>query len=371
MPPPLVPLTDLEATWSALWAYGVAGIVLGGLLARSIHGWVVHRNNRRASDAIERSGGIAARARGLTSVVGVVEADDQKTPISLRIEQSGTEWETRRGWGHAWTEWSRQIDARPFRLRTRDGESVQIIPDKHIDIVAPLREGPPCYEENTRYRVADVKLGDEVCVTGVLEAESRGSGVYRGGGSRATLRPAKDEPLLVEARPFGARDARKERFYAKATKLLGALFLAIHVLGYGTYHLVNLAGTEMLAEPRGTKITHTRTKSGSIPHYMLTARFRDASGRYRMLEGEVDRETYDKVRKNEIQGVPFLVVPWAPGIHLAGLEPHTSMTAAMMTALMTIVAFLGFFAGRVSNPPWYEQKRVRETGNGQLPRASA
>jgi hypothetical protein len=355
-----VPAWAFSAETSVVWvaiASGWAALLFGFAIWR----YLVFRSRCLRAVAIEA----APPQAGAGSVLlrGHVETEDGGPAIRFVIEQHGTEVQNKSQWNHTWRETTRQVQVRAFQLRLPDETRILVVPDEHVKVVDELVT--EAFGSSKRRRVSEVSAGEEIWVRGVLRREGRADGArsaYRGGEAQLVLRRSPLEPLDISSGSLTYKFARWRRFYRVAAILFGILFGITQLGFFGSYYAQCVFGSEEIATVTGTHTYVTRSKNSTTTHYVVEAKLADGTE----VSDEVARSLYFDVNRGAIREVPFRVVPFAPWMHLLGVEPATSIARTFVALLLLLVATIVFMCVRVFHVPWYEQRRVVERRHGRL-----
>jgi hypothetical protein len=348
---------------------GLAGLALTGLLVFTIF----RRNQalRRAAEAtaLEESAKRPLRP-GPATIAGRVlgDGDDEaRGPafITIEIEQRGREWQGKHGWYHEWKETSRRVDARPFYVLRPNGERVRVEPDRNVFLV-DLLDGTERLEHARRRRLATLRPGEKVSVTGVLvRGFDPQQGGYRDAGPALVLRPPPRGRMLVSTEPLAERHQRRARAYRGLAIAIGVILVVLHGLLFANVHLQRLGGKRVEANiERATSERYwvSRKRGGYWAwRYHLFARTDEGQ----VLTDQVSDALYTAVQKNV--GPPlratFVVGPF--GLVQYGTRPVIGDWKVVLFAI-TMGLFFVVYLIVVSQRPWYEERKVKESNRGRL-----
>lgn len=149
----------------------------GAVLALSALWTVVHRRRaRREADAARpaplRDGPAVVRGRVETDAGDAITVTitQRKRVVKGKNNHTSIYWDEKR----------REVDARPFRVRTESGGVVEVIPDKRVHLRDKI-EAPEHVDDTTRRRFVRLRPGEQVWVSGVLSGarDVRSEGAYR------------------------------------------------------------------------------------------------------------------------------------------------------------------------------------------------
>ena len=147
------------------------------VLALSALRTAVHRRRaRREADAARR----APLRDGPAVVVGRVETDAGNAITVTITQRKRVEKGKNNHTSVYWEEKRREVDARPFRVRTEEGGVVEVIPDERVHLRDAMEE-PEYVDDTTRRRFVRLRPGERVWVSGVLSGarDARSEGAYR------------------------------------------------------------------------------------------------------------------------------------------------------------------------------------------------
>jgi hypothetical protein len=354
-----VPPNHVDFVGSAFMLFGILGLGWGVLSFGML--WQARRLSRlqKQDDAIADNRGESLSAGPSRVVHGRVEVDGDAVAIEIDVVQSVTDYTTKNGRSHDWTETSRRVTVRPFRLTRDDGRMVLVEPDDGVLVVDDLAKSYPSDRPRERVRSAVVRAGERVHVYGDV-LETPGGGAYRGGPMFTMHRPRRGR-LLV------ATDAIRGRYRDRIRSLCGfgvasaLLFCFLHAMSTVPF-VATMVGARETATIIDMHDWRTRTKGGFIRHYSLTAAASDGFE----LTSEVPEATYAWAQNARLAGndatVPIRRAGHWPRASCLGDEPNVSMVAIVPATVVAVM--LGVFAlfhySRQS--PWYDRRTLVETG---------
>jgi hypothetical protein len=154
---------------------------------------------------------------------GVIEAvqGPRSTPfVVVTIHQRRSYHYPRKGpTTTKWTEFRREVEALPFRVRLTSGEVVGVEPDKKVDLFDRLEAPVPTFEDDVRLRRAELVAGERVFLRGVLSVKLElrpGEGLYRDAlKSLWVLRPDPQLGMTVSTEPPGYRFQQRANLYLR------------------------------------------------------------------------------------------------------------------------------------------------------------
>lgn len=298
----------------------------------------------------EAAEGLRCVARGV--VVPAPDEEPDAPAVRVAIEQRRES-----GAAHLWTETSREITARPFHLTLASGEPLRVVPDEHVLLASPL--DPAAHDWRVvRQRVAEVRPGDEVFVSGVLSREPTPfaeTGGYRGGAMMHVLRRAPREPMVISTRSPAERFRRTAAHHAVTAAALAISLAAVHGWLLRDHHALHLSGKRVMARLE-------RVSPGSRGPSIEVSYQHPATGLPMISRAPIDGETYRQwLKRPRGTPVPLLWMPQSPSLRQIGLEPRvdierTIALLALWGAGLLLYAFLG--ARRLL--PWYARRKLIE-----------
>jgi hypothetical protein len=196
-------------------------IVVGVPLASVVLLLVRRRHWRRLANAADRAQQAGSTSAGETVAHGVVEVEDGVPPIEIEIDEHEYKLS---GGGYQWTETARRVRARPFMLRTRSGELIQINADHQVLLDRPL-DRTETGEARTRTRKTALQPGEQVYVVGIFEPVVAARDPYREGATRATMRAPRRGRITISTSPLRERFERHATYLA--SKALGVVYLTL------------------------------------------------------------------------------------------------------------------------------------------------
>ncbi len=284
-----MPPTHADFAWTAFVLFGVLGVGWGAITFGLLQlAWSLARLQRHDHELIQDRG--QALAAGPSHVVhGRVEVDGDAPAIEIDVVQRVTNHASKNACTHDWTETSRRVTSRPFRVVRNDGVMVLVQPDDDVLVVDALSTTYPDDRPMERVRSAVVRVGEKVHVYGGL-AEAPG-GAYRGGAA-FVMQPPRGGRLLV------ATDALRDRYRDRVRSLCGfglasaLLFCFLHAAYTAPVVAMLVFPTHETATVTDAREWQTRSKNGLTHHYVLTA---TASDGFRVT-GEVPAAAYASVQ---------------------------------------------------------------------------
>lgn len=349
---------------------GGTTIAMAALLAAAVALIARHRRRARAEAALLPG---ALLAEGPAVVFGVVEGGaGTESPVVVTIYQAGSEYCNKGQWRHTWKEQRREVDARPFTLVRADGVRVSVEPDERVVVHDKLTEIRR-HDVASRSRVATVRPGDEIHVTGELSGMSAGRGAYRGSGAQPVLRPPRSSPMVVAHEPVGETERERMRFHVKALAALVAAALALGALlaPYVTFAFQGRV-VQALATHTATWRVWVKPKNSAgywQTHYAVRAAAfsNPQTGEPLTLDAECDRELYDRARAGQAEAIPFVVAGNGGGATYA-LGDRATLARGALVGLLLIVLAAGIAYPVVTHgtAPWYLRRKVDDSGSGRL-----
>jgi hypothetical protein len=290
---------------------------------------------------------------------GTVEVDgDDESAIELDIVEKVANHTNKGARSHVWTETSRSVTTRPFRLARDDGRSVLVQPDDGVLVVDELERSYPDDRPMERVRSAVVRAGDEVYICGDLTEASSG-GAYRGG-TTWVMAPPRTGRLLV------ATEMMRDRYRARISTLRGfgavSLFLFCFLHGAFTRPVVALLfGSRDAAMITDTREWTTRSKSNLVYHYQVTATARDGL----VVTSEVPFETYTWAANARLADQPAPVTITRAGQwNILGDEVTVPMGLVVLATMIVIIVTAIAVVQYSQRVPWYDRRKLVEPGRG-------
>jgi hypothetical protein len=346
--------------------------------------WRQAATRARAAKVAETEADKRALAPGYAIVHGEVETDDDQPAVTVRIHQFGREYNGKGGMRHRWTEFERQVDARPFFLRLASGEKVKVLPGDNVFLVdvlssdprpkrawssfqvAPKPLGVPFAPQ--RVRVAELSAKDSAYACGRL-APPTPAVAYRGGEENYTLHPPAGGKMLISAEPLEKRYASRARFHGGwAIALAAALLFANGVL-FRAYWMELVWGRNVVANVTQTRTWTTHDKHGPVQHYALNA-IANVDGNDAPLASSTNYGFYAFVKAERAAGrpveVPFIVVPFQVTTADLGTRPTLNLFTCIFSLFFLIAVVVGYLAHARHTRPWYDRKKVIDIGPGPL-----
>lgn len=331
-----------------------------------------HHNRRAVME--QSSNPTAPLTDGPAVILGTVEADPtwQGPVVRLDIHQTGTEWCNKGAWHHQWRETSRALNRRPFVVVRDDGVRVQIEPDERVilhDETDTVR-----HDLTTRTRVAAIEPGQRVHVSGTLVgaslAQGSAGGAYRSGFGAPSLRaPSIGRMVISNERPGAAALARM-RFHRGWVIGIATLFAFVAAVVMPAYELLSLSNDLAWATPsdvRNWREWHKPKNSSGYWVYRWSVRgVWDDHGTVRTLEDDCGEGYFNYVTQNPCARVPYTVSTIAPSWHQIGAGPQLTVGRCIILGLLCLVVVIAYPASVFASRPWYEKKRVVDSGNGRL-----
>ncbi len=331
-----------------------------------------HHNRRAVME--QASNPTAPLVDGPAVVYGTVEADPawQGPFVRLDIHQSGTEWCNKGAWHHQWKETSRTLNRRPFVVVRDDGVRVQIEPDERVI----LHDEPDVVRHDlaSRTRVAAIEVGQRVHVSGTLVgaslAQGSAGGAYRSGFGAPSLRaPSIGRMVISNERP-GAPELARMRFHRGWAIAVAILFAFVASVVMPAYELLSLSNELAWATPtdvRNWREWHKPKNSSGYWVYRWSVRGAwDDHGTARTLEDDCGQPYFNYVTEATCARVPFTVSTIAPSWHQIGTGPQLTVGRCIILGILCLIIVIAYPASTLASRPWYEKKRVVDSGNGRL-----
>lgn len=332
---------------------------VGFCLALAAIGTALHR--RRARRELEATGDAPLR-NGDAVIRGRVESDGGDA-ITVTITQRKKVVTSKNRTYTQWNEKRRDVAARPFRVVTEQGRTVQVIPDARVDLRDAL-EAPQQVDLTTRRRLVRLRPGERVWVSGVLSGVSatQGAGAYREAQQAPVMRRGLARLIVSTEAPGTYHQERAKTYRGWFRGLLitlavthGTLLLDVtaQTLSGRTVH-VNVSRAVSWQE-------WVKPKNGAgrwVPHCAL----RGAAA------GESDEREYEVscvFHQCALNGL-CRTLPTQRALLTAGLLRDVGRGPTLHFAQLGILvligwgALIGYFANTASSRPWYAGGKVND-----------
>jgi hypothetical protein len=353
----------------------VAGLGAALALAMLHAAWLANHYRRRARQAA-RQGAESAGLSMATLQPGPVvlhgrletigDGAGAGSPLSIAIEQTGSE-EIRGGClSHRWEETSRAVLARPFHLVLRDGSRVRVEPAADVVLRGPV-EHVTSVGPGRRRCLAEIPAGREVHVRGQLQGgfdpAQAGTSGYRDPGHSLVLRAAPGQPVECSTAPLHARFAARADWYRSAAVLF-AMLLGLTQLGiYGRFHLLSAFGQQISVADLEMTVRRPGRRSRHVD-IAAQASFADARGAHALS----DHVQFDEVPRPR-RFSTFTVLPAWPALHAIGERPRISLHL-FFWVLLLCGSLIGGHVRRVYREdrdlPWWQSGPRVDEGQGPL-----
>jgi hypothetical protein len=345
--------------------FGIA--LFPGLFAYAVLSALAARKQIRHALDVETGASRRELRPGMTVVRGVVQGDLESPPVvRVQIQQQGRQYTVKSGVRHKWTETSREVEARPFSLRLDSGAVIHVEPGEQVFLVDDLFVVPHDHTIG-RSRVAELRVGANVYVEGVLFPPAQSGGAYRGGEAAFTMRPRSGSSLLISREPLEKRHQLRASVHTKWAVGLAVALVFVDWLCLGSYFRGLVTGR--IEEGRITDVvTWTVSgKHGPVRHWGVVAAIgaeAQPSGRV-----EVSPAEYTEAKAMKDRGVvptaPFVVVPGSDKVWI-GQEATAPAFAGILLFMAAFGVPFAYFVYTMHHRPWYERKKVIDDGAGPL-----
>lgn len=357
----------LDAGFS-LFALGLVDVSFGALFTAAVIFSLLHRARARAAAAFNP---VAPLANGPFVVAGVVELEPgtEGAPVSVGIDQTGTEYSHKNGWSQRWTEIYRRVNAYPFLIRRDDGVVVRVIPDQRVALHDTLSRVVR-HNLTSRTRIAELTAGERVHVSGQLSLAPAAPGaVYRGGPTFPTLTPLGR--MVISTEPPGDTESRRARSHVIWAIVIAFIWSFFALFGMWESHVLLFDGRTVKATPTETTSWRVwvkpKNQSGHwVIHYALRAQHTFKGGGRQTLEDECSYPVYKCVTEGRCGKIPFQMSDTMPSIHRIGADLEISPGWFAGSVFVLLTMFLSYWGGMVSTRPWYMQTRLMDVASGRL-----
>lgn len=324
-------------------------------------------------------------SRGVTTIRGVVEplpdAPRDQSPITVEIDQHGSNFSGKNGTHHVWKEVARRVTIHPFHVVQESGERVLVEPDETVDFIDVL-SSTSTGERFRRTRTARLSPGEQVTCLGELAQPRRAgeAGAYRsGGGGTPTLRRGRQR-LVVTTRPPGEHHQRSSKTAVRMLVVLSLGLLIVGLVAPAPYLSLKLRGQVVDAYVTAYWISWHQAKSKSFAKYHLDATVPPGPLGPSSLEvsGTVPLAVFErfagpktswawppgKQRMRLPVAMPFVVDPSYPKNHQAGRHPGLPTLSSTIMFIITLASLIAVIATRGSD--WHQGGKLVERGKGWL-----
>jgi hypothetical protein len=357
---------ELDVTTSAVTvaAIGVVGLVILLLVAAGL--WREARVRARAAKAAEKGAESRKLAPGVAVIHGQVETEGGPA-MRVVIQQQGEQHTVKGGIRHKWTEVDRTVEARPFSLILDSGERVEVQPGEGALLVDLLGIEPTQYPDR-RTRTSELRPGDFIYAAGRLMAPIQGD-AYRSTEQGFTLRPERGQRMLLSVEPLEARFLKKAFFHGMwALGFIAALLFTDGLL-FHSYWQKLFWGRVVAADVTEPMTWTTRGKHGLVYHYGVTANV-SVDGNQLMLNPETTSAFYNEARSilacHQPLTAPVVIVLPEGKPYNIGSRPALDGGAFMVAWMFFFGLAFGYTIHTRHARPWYERKKVVDTGSGPL-----
>lgn len=356
---------DTENLWGLFLAYGVNGVGIAAPLV--YYAARVVPSLTRAAAARLRTRGKNRLTEGRVTLEGTVERDDESgaptKPVAfIEIKQKGESHEGSGAGAHTWTETSRVVDVKPFRITLDSGETVHVEADKRVKI-RKEEVNVQWIGSDRRRHMAEIHPGERVTVEGHLtrKDQAEGGSGYRGGRRDVFLLSSTDEaPITISTEPTAVEHLRRAGVDGGKAIVLAA-WLAV-VQGVFLREYTNL-------------VLHAQHVTGRVTTVMPV----DSGYSTRRVEVTVDYQRDPSESPTSVvfrtstdvdtwvpgKSVEYLVLPNDPRFRLEGTYAFPATSAVAYPPFITLLLLFALRYWKYK-PSWYEQKRVQQSNYGPL-----
>ncbi len=355
---------------SASGSRGLVFICIGGLGGLVAWSWLRARGFLRQAASEQSIDPVGPLRAGPFALVGTVEVESGDNPVTIWIEQVGRESRHKNRWSHSWKETSRRIDVHPFVVRRDDGQTVKVEPGTRVvlhDTLSRFEYGGP---HSTRTRIAEVKPGDRVYVTGKLVdvGVHGGGGVYREALRMPRLIPASTGPMVLSTEAPGGTARRLGRLQRWCSIAVGIVLASQLVAVISPYWVQQLFGTTTVGTIQRVRTYETWHKPKNSSGYWTTHTEAQVSWADDQLANF--RVTSDLFTCAARGGCDRVVVRSA---RLAGFttsqlggRPTLGSNRALVLFFVSAGALIAWLAVLLGARPWWLRRKVVDRGSGRL-----
>ena len=352
---------------SHLWVLGIDIIAIFsvGLWLREI--WLA----RRAAELAKRTESNATPLyEGARFLTGDVEfASGSNAAVRITIGQTGRESLSQKNRSHTWHETTRETEAQPFYVRTKNGERVRVEPPKDVMLVDKLDQ-MEWTSATFRRRRAELTAGEHVIIEGRLERGSdpearEAATTYRSNAPVGwVMRDTKRRGMHISTEGLSKRHELRARAFLRALWIVA--LIECMVLGLmAPYHVRLALGRNVVGNYDGKGFYETTdSKRRVVPHYTAMVSYQDDSGDVYSEHVEVNSGVYDTLptrdRRIWIRYVPRK--SWATALGIGA-----SVNAPMLLFCLTFEVIAMIWMVRAyRRKRWYEAPLVQQMP-GELP----
>jgi len=348
---PCAELEDAGPSLTAGWLWCVSGIAI---LLAVIAAALIVRNaclTRRAR--AQRLGSPVLRP-GLAVLEGTID-EPSEPPLRVEIRQSGIKNFGEDGGRIEWSELSREVTAKPFRLRLESGEVVEVEPRDAAKLLLPITR-TETDAPTKRRRIAEAKDGDRIHISGRLEGHKimDATNGYRGAmTTKYKLLPSRSGPMLVSREPLESVVRSPLPRYVGALVLATVMLVSAHAIFVG-YHLRSAAG-RVTAGMVTDKRTWVDEEGHTQYEFRLTVPVQDGP----IVAGPT-AACYQTAERGAC--VDVLFAPWAPSFWQLGSKPSATIAHVVLSSYLLVGLAVWYAILLIGGRKWYSGKLLDEAG---------
>lgn len=352
---------------SHLWVFGIDVIAFLSL-AFCIREILA---SRRASEQARRAETAAASLYdGARFIAGGVDfANGSNLAVRVTIGQTGSESLSQKNRSHTWHETTRETEAQPFYVRTKNGERVRVEPPKDVMLVDKLDQ-MEWTSPTWRRRRAELSEGEHVVIEGCLERgpdpeANEMTSTYRSNTPVGwVMKDAKRRGMSISTEGLSKRHELRARAFLRT--LAAVLLVELASLGIlAPYHIRLVLGRNVVGYYHGKHFYQTTGgKQRVVNHYTASISYVDDSGDVYGENVEINSEDFDRL-PNQSRRIWIRYVPgksWATSLGIG-----TSVNGPMVLFALGFEALGIFLLVRTHRRKrWYESPLVQNMP-GPLP----
>ena len=313
------------------------------------------RNLRLALRAKAANDGQTVLRAGPAVLEGEVD-HPMAPPLVVEISQTGTQSQFDNGTFEShWTEMGRSTKGEPFQLKLPSGDRVHVIADDSVQLLLDMERTEPLGEK-ARRRIAEVRDGDRIHISGQLEVTTEmdpTAGGYRGGATRQrwVLRPSGAGGMLVSKRPMGDVFRHPIRYYAAALALLAAVLVIVHALFAG-FHARTHAGLVVPGEITAKRILRNQDDNTEVFEIDILL----PEGR--SLSANPTAACYARVKEGD--RIPMLVAKNHPSFWQIGTSPSANLASVFAGFFALVAGFVAYVVVLRASRRWHGGRLLDE-----------
>ena len=351
-------------SWLSTLCVLASVVILVGTIVFAVWRFVANLRLGRAADRAFR--GEHTLRPGPAVVKGtVLEDGGDGAPVRIEIDQRGVEEHGSKGSvSHRWTERSRVVRARPFRLRLEDGQELGVEPDERLFLVDNLELTPNKLHKPLapiRTLVAELSPGEEVYAVGAIEERPDPTAEpmsYRSAPRQLpVLVPPRGQRMLIASERLGRRYRGRAWFHLRWLIFTLLVLTGVEMIPCGGYHLYRWKGK--LAFGTVTDKRQHTTGSGKNRRTRHDLWVRLDSAWVTVLDAS--RGSFRRAESG--QRLALLTLGWD---HQLGSTPTIHWGGGIAALAIALTWFFLFRHRRRRSRPWYDHPALVHQASGPL-----